>query len=169
MEPTGATRQCDLRGLRVDLLRQAAQIYVRLAYPSGNLPDAVSRRLNWRDDCTADVLMKSPPFERAGKATGRSSPVYALRLGNQSYPHMKLQIEAWPNEAGFLLSVNTHDQVTGVDLCAIDADAFRNLQVENQRLKEAIETEWDKAGLPIFLRYLKDYIKDRAASGPAQE
>ena len=161
MEPTGATRQIDLRGLRVDLLRQAAQIYVTLAYPLGNLPDAASHRLSWRDDCTADILLKGPPFERAGKATGRTSPVYALRLGNQSYPHMKLQIEAWPNEAGFLLSVNTHDQVTGIDLCAIDADAFRNLQVENQRLKEAIESEWDKSGLPTFLRYLKDYIKDR--------
>ena len=80
---------------------------------------------------------------------------------------MKLQIEAWPNEAGFLISVNTHDQVTGIDLCAVDADAFRALQAENKRLKEAIESEWDQAGLPTFLRYLKDYIKDRAASAPA--
>src|SRR5262245_14202001 len=159
MEPTVAAGQSDLRTLRIDLLRHAAKIYIKLAYPSGAIPDVVSRRLNWRDDCSTDVLLKGAPFERAGKAAGRTSPIYALRLGNHSYPHMKLQIEAWPNEAGFLISVNTHDQVTGIDLCAIDAEAFRALQTENKRLKEAIEAEWDQAGLPTFLRYLKDYIK----------
>jgi hypothetical protein len=169
MEPTVAAGQYDLRGLRIDLLRTAVEIYVRLAYPSGGLPDVVVRRTNWREDCAADVLLKGPPFERAGKAPGRPSPIYALRLGNHRYPHMKLQIEAWPNEAGFLVSVNTHDQVTGIDLSAIDAEAFRDLQAENQRLKEAIESDWDHAGLPTFLRYLKDYIKDRAAKGPAGE
>ena len=167
MEPIVAAGQHDLRGLRIDLLRSATEIYVRLAYPSGDLPDVVARRTKWRDDCTADVLLKGAPFERAGKAPGRPSPIYALRLGNHRHPHMKLQIEAWPNEAGFLLSVNTHDQVTGIDLCAIDAEAFRGLQAENQRLKESIEAEWDRAGLPTFLRYLKDYIKDRSALGPA--
>jgi hypothetical protein len=168
MEPTVGAGQSDLRTLRIDLLRHAAEIYIKLAYPSGVIPEVVSRRLNWRDDCSADVLLKGAPFERAGKAAGRPSPIYALRLGNHSYPHMKLQIEAWPNEAGFLISVNTHDQVTGIDLCAIDAEAFRALQAENKRLKEAIEAEWDLAGLPTFLRYLKDYIKNRAASGSAE-
>ena len=42
MEPTVAAGQYDLRGLRIDLLRHAAEIYVRLAYPSGNLPEVVA-------------------------------------------------------------------------------------------------------------------------------
>lgn len=166
MKTTVATGQTDLRGLRVDLLRSATEIYVRLAYPSGVLPEVVRRRLIWQEDCAADVLLKGPPFERAGKSPGRLSQIHALRLGNHRYPHMKLQIEAWPNEAGFLLSVNTHDQVAGIDLGGADADALRDLQAENKRLKEAIESEWDAASLPTFLRYLKDYIKNRAASGP---
>lgn len=74
---------------------------------------------------------------------------------------MKLQVQPWPNAAGFLLSVNTHDQVLALDPNAADADAFRALQAENQRLKEAIETAWDQAGLPTFLRYLREYIESR--------
>ncbi len=74
---------------------------------------------------------------------------------------MKLQIQPWPNNAGFMLSVNSHDQVSGLDSGAVDAQAFRELQAENQRLKEAIEEAWDDAGLPTFLRYLRDYIKTR--------
>jgi hypothetical protein len=166
MEPIVATRQGELSGLRLEPLRRAAEMYLELAYPLGAVPDVVQCRLAWREGCPVDVLLTGPPFERAGKA-GRSGPIYALRLGNHRYPHMKLQIQPWINEAGFMLSVNTHDQVSGIDLSAVDAQAFRELQAENQRLKEAIEQSWDCAGLPTFLRYLRDYIENRAAdSGP---
>jgi len=161
-EPTLAMGNDDLRGLRLDLLRRSAEIYLELAYPSGVIPAPVAHRLIWPAGDTAEQLLIGPPFERAGKAPGRSTPIYALRLGNYRYPHMKLQIQPWPNDAGFMLSVNTHDQVSGLDLQAGDGQAFRELQVENQRLKEAIEQAWDAAGLPTFLRYLRDYIKSRS-------
>ena len=72
---------------------------------------------------------------------------------------MKLQIERWPNDEGFLISVNTHDQFTGLDLNAVDAHALRDLQTRNLGLKQAIEAAWVDCGLPTFLRYLRDYIK----------
>lgn len=169
MEPTLAAGHDDLRGLRLDLLRNATEIYLRLAYPAGVVPDAVQRRLVWRADCMADELLSAAPFERAGKAPGRPAPIYALRLGNHRYPHMKLQIQPWPNNAGFMLSVNSHDQVSGLSAGAADAQAFRELQAENQRLKEAIEEAWDHGGLPTFLRYLRDYIKNRADEGSGIE
>jgi len=169
MKPTSAAQPDDLRGLRLDLLRRATEIYLGLAYPSGKVPEAVERRLIWAEGCTADVLLSRPPFERAGKALGRPAPIFALRLGNKRYPHMKLQVQPWLNEAGFMLSVNTHDQVTGLDGSQVDAHAFRDLQSENQRLKEAIEETWDRAGLPTFLRYLRDYIKSRGLVNSAAE
>jgi hypothetical protein len=163
MEPTLPAGQGELRELRLDLLRRAIEIYLGLAYPACAVPDVVQRRLVWREECRPDELLAAPPFERAGKAPGRPAPIFALRLGNHRYPHMKLQIQPWPNDAGFMLSVNTHDQVTGLSLNAVDAQAFRDLQTENQDLKEAIEESWDAAGLPTFLRYLRDYIQSRAA------
>ncbi len=162
MEPTLAAGHDDLRGLRLDLLRRATEIYLQLAYPTPVVPEVVARRLVWRDNCAADELLSGPPFERAGKAPGRPAPIFALRLGNHRYPHMKLQIQPWPNDAGFMLSVNSHDQVSGLGATTADAQAFRDLQAENQRLKEAIEEAWDLDGLPTFLRYLRDYIKNRA-------
>ena len=135
MEPTLAAGNDDLRGLRLDLLRRATEIYLGLAYPAGVIADVVQRRLAWREGCAADELLSAPPFERAGKAPGRPAPVYALRLGNHRYPHMKLQIQPWPNSAGFMLSVNSHDQVSGPVSAAVDAQAFRDLQAENQPLE----------------------------------
>jgi hypothetical protein len=169
MEPTTGAGHDGLHALRVDLLRQAARLYIELAYPSGIIPDVIRRRLDWRADDPAGELLTRPPFERAGKVPGQQTPIYALRLGNHRYPHMKLQIQTWPNEAGFMVSVNTHDQVAGVSLSEMDAQVFREIQAENQRLKEAIEQAWDEAGLPTFLRYLRDYIESRRGSQPGHD
>ncbi len=156
----GRESENTLGSLRLDLLRQAAELYLTHAYAGRPVPEAVSRRLTWPENLPAEELLAGPPFERAGTDAGRVAAIYALRLGNGRYPHMKLQIQPWPNDAGFMLSVNTHDQVSGIELGS-EADAFRALQTENQRLKELIEQAWDDAGLPTFLRYLRDYISSR--------
>ena len=169
MEPMVATEHDDWGALQLETLRQAVEIYLGMAYVSGIFPAAVERRLSWPEGVAVAELLARHPFERADKAADRESPIYALRLGNDRYPHMKLQIQHWPNDAGFMLSVNTHDQVSGLSLGEADAQAFRALQAENQRLKEAIEQAWDEAGLPTFLRYLRDYIKSRSECGPADD
>ncbi len=149
--------QPDLRDLNLDDLRKAVALYLAVAYPSGDPPEAVRRRLAWPDGEDAGSIVAKPPFERASKPG--APPIHALRLGNTRYPHMKLQIQPWPNPAGFLLSVNTHDQVLGLDPSAADANAFRELQAENSRIKEAIEAAWGAAGLPTFLNYLRGYLE----------
>jgi hypothetical protein len=166
MEPCGPSATNDLRSLRLDILHQAVDIYLGLAYPSSAPPEAVRRRLEWPANVDAAALLTQPPFERAGKSGG-SAPIYALRLGNARYPHMKFQVQPWPNDAGFMLSVNTHDQVLALNLNAADGPAFRELQAENQRIKEAIEQAWDQMGLPTFLSYLRKYIEDRTAGSTA--
>lgn len=146
----------------MDILRRAVDIYLALAYPEGPPPEAVRRRLAWPDGIDVATLLSRPPFEGTNKAGGREGSIYALRLGNARYPHMKLQVQPWPNADGFLLSVNTHDQILALEPDAADLDAFRALQAENQRLKEAIEQAWDEAGLPTFLRYLREYIDNHS-------
>jgi hypothetical protein len=167
MDPPVQPDSVDLGALRVDLLRQAVDIYMRLAYPLSEPPEAVRHRLEWPADVDAGTLLTHPPFERSSRPGTNRPVVYALRLGNASYPHMKLQVQPWPNPVGFMLSVNTHDQVLGLDPDSSETEIFRMLQAENQSLKEAIELAWDDAGLPTFLRYLRDYIDDHArASQP---
>jgi hypothetical protein len=150
----------------MDMLRRAVDIYLALAYPTSPPPEAVRRRLVWPDGVDAPTLLSHPPFERASKSGQRGASIYALRLGNARYPHMKVQVQPWPNSAGFLLSVNTHDQVLALEPDADDLPEFRALQAENQKLKETIEQAWDEAGLPTFLRYLREYIDDHSEARP---
>jgi hypothetical protein len=164
MEPPRPADPEALPQLRLDVLRRAVEVYLGLAYGSEPTPEIVRRRLDWADGEDASAVLTQPPFECVGKAPAQA--IFALRLGNTRYPHMKLQIQPWPGAAGFLLSVNTHDQVLSLDPSAPDAPAFRALQAENQRLKEAIEQAWDQEGLPTFLRYLRDYIESQTDSEP---
>ena len=166
MEPTGDGAPHDLNALRIDVLKHAVAIYLDIAYADREPPEVVRRRIQWPEGLDAATLLMKLPFERVARADGEAPTVFALRLGNARYPHMKLQVQTWPNPAGFLLSVNTHDQVLSLDPGAADAEAFRALQTENQDLKEAIEGAWDAAGLPTFLRYLRDYIQAQPG-GPA--
>ncbi len=157
MAPPGPDESSALQALPLDLLRQAVEIYLAVAYPHGEPPPAVRRRLDWTPGLHAGELLARPPFERVGK-TPNQKLIYALRLGNARYPHMKMQIQPWDAKHGFLLSVNTHDHALALDPNAPDAEAFMALQAENHRLKLAIENAWDDAGLPTFPRYLKDYL-----------
>jgi hypothetical protein len=154
-----------LQRLPLDQLRRAVEIYLAVAYPDTEPPPAVRRRLDWTPGLHAGELMAKPPFERVGK-TPNEKLIYALRLGNARYPHMKMQVQPWDARHGFLLSVNTHDHALAIDPNAPDAEAFMALQAENHRLKLAIENAWDEAGLPTFPRYLKDYLAGQG--GPSQ-
>jgi hypothetical protein len=150
----------DLRDLGQDGPRLAVEIYMRIAYPSGTWPEAVQRRLAWPEGVSLHDILAIDAFERARSTTPGGGPIYALRLGNRVYPHMKLQIQPWPSAAGYLLSVNTHDQVANLDPTAPDAAAFRALQAQNQEIKEAIEQAWDEQSLPTFRRYLLNYLAE---------
>ena len=157
-----------VQGLRLDTLRRAIEIWLAIAYPGKEPPPSVSRRLVWPEGVDAGCLLSRPPFERVGKPP-EEKPIFALRLGNARYPHMKLQIQPWDTRDGFLLSVNTHDHALALDPKAPDAEAFMALQAENQRLKVAIEQAWDEAGLPTFPRYLRDYLASQAhPPGPGE-
>jgi hypothetical protein len=147
-------------------LRRAAEIYLRVAYGVAAVPDTVARRLDWPLDAEPDAVLAELPFERAAGGEPGAPAIHALRLGNPRYPHMKLQVQPWPTPQGFLLSVNTHDQILSQATGERDQAGARAIQQENQALKEAIEQAWEDAGLPTFLAYLRDYIQSHQDDVP---
>ena len=56
MEPPPGSGPDELGGLRVDLLRRAVDVYLKLAYPSGEIPESVQRRLIWPQDADSDAM-----------------------------------------------------------------------------------------------------------------
>lgn len=160
-----STGETSWGSLTVDDLRTAIRIYLSLAYPAAEIPAPVQKRLSWPEETAIVDLLHQRPFERIRPPSGDGPVVHALRLGNTGYPNMKLQIQPWPGACGYLLSVNSHDQVMAQVINPEEAETFKCLQAENQRIKEAIESAWDAEGLPTFLRFLRDYISANTALG----
>ncbi|GMV82480.1 MAG: hypothetical protein AMXMBFR7_36640 [Planctomycetota bacterium] len=143
------------------LLNQAVAIYTQHAFRgqaerARNLPRFAEAQ------SLAEILAGKHPFEdltggmpstlaaEPVPLTGGSLPrVYALRLGNIAYPHMKLAlVEAYFADE-FVFAVDRHDtfhfepNVPGYE-------AWCELKEINRLVKESIEDSWHKAGVPTF-------------------
>jgi hypothetical protein len=133
---------------------RAIETYLGLAYPAGppvraaSLADAV--HLSPDGD-----LYESPAFERDSDAC------FALRLGNVSYPHMKLVIERLPGRDAWFFRADTHDQHVTVDPSDADYPAFQELMARNRALAAAIESAWERDGLDTFRAFLRRDLEAR--------
>ena len=138
-------------------LWRAIDVYLALAY-QGSAPSTV---VNSRVEALRGAgsgFFDSPTVERdAPESPGR----FSLRLGNRFYPHMKLVIESTPDKTGHMFRADTHDKHIRPAPDSKEYALFCELMENNQKLAEAIESEWDKQGLPTFKQYLRNDLARR--------
>ncbi len=151
------------------MLNRAIDLYLRHAYRGGS-----RERPLFDDQATVpQILTRQPdlfedlsgPLARAERAGALQAPrVFALRLGNVSYPHMKLAlVEAYfPNE--FVFAVDRHDTFH-FDPNVPGHRAWCELKEINRLLKEAIEGAWYKEGLPTLRGLREQRFKDNELAG----
>lgn len=127
----------------VNATQLAAKLYLKEAYAQ-SVPDAMQQKMAALQSFELrDAMLAWDGFEREG---GR----YALRLGNDHYPHMKLVLQL--AEGGPLFYVDAHDSHFDV---APETSGYRELvalRKQNKGLKRRIEGAWSQAKLPVFGR-----------------
>jgi hypothetical protein len=151
-----------------NILRQAIDLYLGLAYPSG-VPADVQTRLASLRDLPADGAV---PPDLLEQSVPNSTASLALRLGQPMYPHMKLVIDPCPHAAtrpagsstcrgyDFLLRADAHDQHLHAPPGSPDAAWLASVRQSNKDLVERIEAAWSAVGLPTF----KDYLRHQLAA-----
>jgi len=142
-----------------DQIRQAVELYLRHAYPSGP-PEAIAERIPPEHFDPAEWLMgesveRDPPD--APLAGVRS---FVLRLGNVEYPNMKLRLSRPPSEQVFLFTVDCHDACLSAPPGSPDHDALEAMRAHNASLASMISASLDGAGLPTDRNYLRGKIRD---------
>ena len=128
----------------MNLLQQfqlATQAYLKRAYPSGPPTKIREKTEELRQLEDISALLSWPEFEVEDSR-------YQLRLGNQSYPHMKLVFLLEDNRP--LFYVDAHDSHFNLPPDMPGYDQLLQLREENKRLKSAIEAAWTSEDLPIF-------------------
>ncbi len=135
---------------QVYILKKAIEIYLPLAYGSGKIPDVVESRIAPILASADSEVIKPEWFEPAEK-DGRA--VYRLRLGQVAYPHMKLNVEEFPDGTGYLLLADAHDTHLMAPETSPDAKFLSELRKNNAALVEKIHAAWTQARLPTFRNY----------------
>ena len=139
-------------------LWRAVELYLKHAYPGSAPPAAVRARLDKLRAGGDDELFESELFERDVKDEPTK---LSLRLGNKTYPHMKLVIERSPDGAGHLLRADTHDRHCCPAPESKEYAMFCQLMEANRKSADAVEHAWTGAGLPTFKEYLRQDLARR--------
>ena len=138
--------------ITAEILRGAMEIYMAAAYDTKHPPLTVRNRVTLltehAGDDLADVLSHDL-FERVVSEEDENVvECYAVRLGNEKYPHMKLALRRRTG-GDYHLVVEPHDQHFEVESTDPDAPKAQELREHNRRLKERIESLWREADLPV--------------------
>lgn len=130
-------------------LRSAVDLYLQLAYPHG-LPSRV--KLPSALDTSDDVDEILSGFLNETRTSG-PIPVrrFALRLGNEQYPFMKLVLQEYLLADEFVFVVDTHDDMD-IKPNYPDYERWQALRESNAKLRERIEATWREADLDTCLR-----------------
>ena len=140
---------------------RAVDVYIHCAYGDGSPSTMVKSRVDALRASDEKSFYDSKSLER--DASESPPQKYALRLGNRFYPHMKLVIEPTPDAAGHMYRADTHDKHIRPAPDSKEYAMFCELMENNQKLAEAIESAWEKEGLPTFKQYLRADLARRAA------
>lgn len=142
-------------------VRRAVAIYMKIAWEKSSNPrprfDPVT--LQGLETMTEVFeLCEQPREEERGDARGAR---YMMRLGNDTYPFMKLVMQEYLVDREYFFSVDTHDEHFTVPEDDPEAEAWEDLRRHNRELKAAIEGAWAEADLPTH-RALKSLAEGLA-------
>lgn len=132
-------------------------LYVEKAYPARIVPERLLNLLELRGldrNATWKEILQWPEWEKSPPKAGQADlQQLQLRLGNCSYPHMKLSLNRISDSDDFIWGVDTHDQ--RVLEMARGSDKYQKLQQDNERYRDEIENAWTAAGIDTQRSYTK--------------
>jgi hypothetical protein len=140
------------------LVQRAIDVYVNTAYPVG--PPVAVRSMLETERTWAGHLTDAPVFV---KDDPKNTTRWSMRLGNASYPHMKLVIERSPDGNGYLFRADAHDTHCCPPADSHEYPAFHELMTRNQQVVTAVEQAWAAAGVPTMKTYLQADLARRQA------
>ena len=152
--PLIPTTTMRLDELPLSKVRRAVDLYLEEAY-AGEEPPILPEFL--RGDLDGPTSASLDDFLDESDESCGGARRYALRLGNQRYPFMKLRLVEYLFQGEFFFTVDTHDQ-----MFADQSDPeLARLKAYNREVRCKIEASWEGAGLPTTA-HLKGLTDDSA-------
>ena len=153
-----------LAPLTAEQIHLAISIFLRHAYPDGAPSQAAADLLPPDGEFSVEQWLTGTMIERTPlDAPYGEIKTASIRLGNATYPHMKLRLARAPKSDAFLLSVDSHDAMLAVPAGSPEEAMLEQLKMHNATVGRAIQTEWDQADLPTERNHMRHLIAQRKA------
>ena len=148
-----------LQRISKDLMEQALEGYLALAWPEGAPPTVIKQvqALHAAKSLKQFRALFQAPEARENVPCHR----YTMRLGNERYPFMKFVVQEYLVAGEYFFSVDTHDELK-VTPDMPDYEQWNELRRYNRDLKADIEHSWAAKGLPTH-EDLRCLMEDLAA------
>ncbi len=111
-------------------LINAIETYAKFAYPEREMPEKIKEVIKQLQKTEDNQIFSLPFFEKVDQN------VFALRLGNIFYPHMKLVVKI--EGQNLLFNVDTHDSPERIPPTLPGYDKFKKVIEFNRKIKEKI-------------------------------
>lgn len=139
-------------------ITRAVQLYLDRAY-LGQRPPGLEQRLpDGRCDVAAYLMGKQVERDPADCPIEQVRS-FAMRLGNDQYPHMKLRLSRPPRSDTFVFSVDSHDAFLAAPKESPDYEPLEALKKNNATLADMIAAAWEAAGLPTERSYMRQKLQ----------
>lgn len=139
-------------------LREAVRIYLAGAYPRG-VPAAAERFMPPLGARPGEWLMGDPVERTPPEAPLGEVRSFALRMGNEQYPHMKLRLTRVPAHDLYVFGVDSHDAFLRAIPGSDDEGALESLKRHNAAIAAAVAAAMDAAGLPTERSFLREKVR----------
>lgn len=140
-------------------IHSALEIYLRRAWQTP-ISQAAQEQCPPEGDFDVSAWVMGEFIERDPRdADAGNLRSAAFRLGNSYYPNMKFRMSLPPGGVDYLFSVDSHDAVLQAPEGTPDHAMLEELKAHNKQLGEAIQRDWDEAGLPTEKNYMRRLIE----------
>lgn len=147
-------------------LRQAIAVFCAHAYGSHLPPENRRQFTELPAEASVDDILGAAGVEKLPPPVPSAAGGYALRIGCQWYPHLKMTILPYGEPPGFVFGVDTHDHFK-LPPNAPDQEAIKALCQKNQALAHDILQGWEAVDLPTQHALLRRYLHRVKSPAPA--
>ncbi|MBY0588546.1 hypothetical protein K2X85_15330 [bacterium] len=147
------------------MIARAVHLYLSSAYTEVDIPASKRHFASLTEADSLDLWLSQKGVEKPRDRSPAMSIMYAIRLGNAWYPHMKILLAVMDPTGEPLFSIDTHDRLE-VPPGSPDEAGVKELQSKNRDLARAIEQAWEAAGIPTQAGLLKRYLASRKPATP---
>ena len=150
-----------IEDITYDIYKKAIELYLNIAYPNSvkeyNFCYKIIKSL--RESSTLKEITSAFEEQKISMDINFEIRRYIVRLGSEKYPFIKLVLQEAEVAGDFGFYVDRHTEYLALASSSKSFDEEKKIKEYTKGLKQRIEEEYDKQGIPTYRQIIKKFTK----------